>query len=242
MRTYIQSTFGRGLWVVVTAAIVVAGCATIQAARVTVPATLQAQSTWWTIDGIGGMPQGQFTVGPYQGKFTRSASRTSFFDALYERMDASVTFELAGPSLGRPLRADCRMRERSVTLGVVSFSPRRLAYRCEFTIDDGGPERWFELQEQRETLESLGRRTRIGSLNQASSQWMVSSLHDLEGAALPLAQPAGYLMEREGRPMALVELLGLPRLLMDEALSDESRTIVVASALSLALLWEPERE
>src|SRR4051812_22822866 len=93
-----------------------AGCAS---AQMRLPEALVAsERTEFT--GIGGWAGGQFSAGPYAGDYHRSAVRLSFLDPVVQNLGGS-RFTLAGPAL-EPVEGRCRMRERSVDLGVVEVT------------------------------------------------------------------------------------------------------------------------
>jgi hypothetical protein len=57
------------------------------------------------------------------------------------------------------------MRERRLTIGIVQFTPKRMACRCEFSGPTGPEPAWLEVQEQREKLSGIGREQRLGEMS-----------------------------------------------------------------------------
>lgn len=65
-------------------------------------------------------------------------------------------------------------------------------------------------------------------------------MHQVEGSALPLAAPIGYLIERGAQPVAAVELNGtVPQLRLPDPSQPDVRRATLLAALALALLWDP---
>jgi hypothetical protein len=132
------------------------------------------------------------------------------------------------------------MKRRTASLGVLSHEFRPMAYRCEFggTAQPGR----LELRESRSTgrVASM-RRERSGEIVLGEIRWQLLSVRDIAGSALPVAVPIGYLIERDGRSIAAVELNGTePVVLIAAGSSGADRQAAVLAALSLALLWDPK--
>ena len=89
-----------------------AGCAT---AHMELPAPLAAGEQI-EFAGIGGWASGHFSAAEYAGDYHRSAVRLSYLQPLVENRGAS-RFTLADAA-GGTLEGQCRMRERSVDLGL----------------------------------------------------------------------------------------------------------------------------
>lgn len=221
------------------AALVAAGCASIQPAKMAVPPVLAVAETM-PVSGIGGGRNGSFTAGPFNGAFTRSASRLAFFDPLYERRDGRTTFTLTGPGINGSLMASCRMRERTVTLGVISFEPHPMAYGCEFTHEGRVIPARFELQSHREGLGGMMRRQeRRGEIALDRVILQIRSVHDLQGSPIQMGTPIGYVFEHAGEPVGAVEINGAPMVSYASSTDEETRRAVLVAALALSLFWDP---
>jgi hypothetical protein len=92
------------------------------------------------------------------------------------------------------------MRERSVTLAIVSFTPKPMAYRCEFLHAEQPLAARFEIQELRTGLTgALMLQERRGEIALDGVVLQVRSVHSLEGSPIRMATSIGYVFER-GEP------------------------------------------
>ncbi len=72
-----------------------------------------------------------------------------------------------------------------------------------------------------------------------SPRFEVRSVHQLDGSPLPLEQPAGYAVERDGVVVAAVEVLNHGRVWLSPDLGVDER-VTVASLVGALLLYPPE--
>jgi hypothetical protein len=132
------------------------------------------------------------------------------------------------------------MAERTVTIGVVSFTPMRMAFRCTFTSAGQGSPVELEIQEAREGLGGmLMKKERRGVLKHGGRVLQVRSVHDLQGSTIQLGTPIGYMFEIEDRPLGTVEINGEPNIRLAPVLTPEDRNAVILASLALSLLWDP---
>lgn len=213
-----------------------AGCASLQPARMALPPNLQTGSERIPVTGVGGSQRGSFAAGAFSGEFSRSATRLAFFDTLYERYDSSVAFSLRGPDINGDISAECRMQERVLTLGVVSFSPKPMAYSCAFAHEGRPLPARLEIQEAHEGGARPVRRGEIG-LDRVVLQ--IRSVHGVEGSPLQLASPIGYIFERDGVAVGAVEVNGAPVVVYAPETDAAERRAVLTGALALGLFWDP---
>jgi len=221
------------------AALLASACSGFPAAEMRLPPPLARDAQALPVEGIGGGNKGTFSVGGWQGSFTRSEERLALFDALVTN-SARARFVIVGPGISDTIEADCRMRERVVEISVLSFTPQRMAYACQFTADGRAFPARFELQEARTGLaDDLSRRQRRGEIALGGEVVQMRSVHKIKGTPVEMASPIGYLFEQDGKPVGAVELNGQPRLfLRDPSNEGLARTITVA-AMALAVFRDP---
>lgn len=206
-----------------------AGCAT---AHMQMPPALAAGEQI-EFAGIGGWASGQFTAGEYAGDYHRSAVRLSYLEPLIENRGSS-RFTLADQTAAAPVEGQCRMRERSVDLGLVEVTTRPMAYRCEFARTG-----WLELQEFNGPGAAINRYERRGTMTVRDQTLTVRSVHHLAGTSLPTSTPIGYQFEQDGRVVGAVELNGRPVLSVAPGASRDLRHALAVGALALAVFWDP---
>lgn len=221
------------------AALAAVGCASIQSARMATPPALASGETV-PVTGVGGGRSGAFAAGPFSGAFTRSASRLAFFDPLYERRDGRTAFTVSGPGINGNLAVSCRMRERTITVGVISFEPHKMAYGCEFSQEGQAVPAQFELLAHRAGLGGMAmRQERRGEITLDGVVLQIRSVHDLQGSSIPMGTPIGYLFEQEGAAVGAVELNGAPVVIYGPNTDQATRRAVLVASLALGLLWDP---
>jgi hypothetical protein len=203
------------------------------------PAALSDYETL-PVSGIGGNRRGTFQAGPWHGTFARSDSRLAVFDPLYERRGGQTSVTLAGPSGQPPLTADCSMRERTVTLGIISFKPKPMAMGCALAEGAAGATGRIELQEAAEGLGGMMmRQERRGELVLAGRTLRIRSVHDLSGSPIQTGTPIGYVFEEDGRPVGAVEVNGPPVIRISRTADAATHRAVLIGALTLGVLWDP---
>jgi len=205
--------------------------ACVTAAKMMVPGDLAARSDRVEVSGIGAGTQGRTSVLGQTLEFTRSASRLSLFDDLQVSDRGRVDFTLSTPGQP-PQSARCRMRQRSLTLGVVNFDAKPFAFECEL---DGAV---LSMQEPRGGVRTL-KAERRGELRFEGRSVALRSVHEAQGSALPLAAPIGYLFEEGGRAVGAVEINGTRPVLLLPAGDAALRQRLLQASLALALLWDP---
>jgi hypothetical protein len=214
-----------------------AGCGAIKPAQMALPPALEAGAERVTITGLGGAPRGEFRVAGEHGSFTRSASRLALFDALYEGESAVASFTFAPP---RGVASRCGMRRRTANAGVLTYEFKPMAYTCGFS-GTGQPAQ-LTLSEARSTsrVQSM-KRERSGEMMLGDVRLAVRSSHALAGSMLETAGPIGYVFERDGRPVAAVEINGTePLITLGAGNTAGERQAVILASLALALLWDPK--
>lgn len=212
-----------------------AGCGSIRPAQMALPAGLQTRTQEARIEGLGGGRSGNLRVAGNTGPFTRAASQLALFEIASVDRGGS-TFAVSGADFLSPVSARCRFRRNTVTLGIVDFEPKTLAYECDF---DGPPGARLSLQEAARGVSKL-QAERRGQITADGKVLTLRSVHDIEGAALAVAAPIGYVMESAGRPVAAVELNGtVPDLRLPDATQPELRRVALLAAIAVSLLWDP---
>lgn len=220
-------------------ALLASACAALPPAQMRLPPALEHSAVRLPVEGMSGWTHGRFRVGQYAGGYERSEERLAFFDTVI-RNSGHSDFVIEGPEIGSTIEASCRMRERVLDFGILEFTPRRMAYRCEFTAEGRQIPARFELQEVRSGLGgALSRRERRGEIALGGETVQIRSVHKLAGSPFELASPIGYVFEQGGQPVGAVEINGSPVVFFADANDDGlSRTIMVA-AMALAIFWDP---
>lgn len=217
------------------AALSLSACAGISAAQMARPAALQSAASI-PIYGIGGGETGDFAAGQYNGSFSRSATKLSFFE-LYNMRDGGAKFSLRGPEFTSGIEANCVMKERTVTIDIVEFKPAPMAYGCDFRADGQRVAAMFEVQESAPGLSN--RQERRGEMMIDGAVLDIRSVHDIAGAILPVSAPIGYVFERNGVAIGGVEINGDPVVFEAAGAGAADRKAILLAAVALSVFWDP---
>jgi hypothetical protein len=209
------------------AALAVAACAGLPAARMALPEPLAAQPAE-TLRGLGGGRGGDFVLGRDTGRFERGADRLSLFDDRFVADRATAGWQAADGT-----RARCRGRQASASGGVLAAAVKRYTVQCEIS----GPQP-AELQLQADGA-ALSPATRSGTITAGGQRLLLRSVHRVQGSPLPLDTPIGYVFEHEGRAVGAVELNGTEPRVWRPAPGTPLHGAVTHAVLALALLRDP---
>lgn len=226
------------IYVPLISALALTGCA-ISPARMALPGSLAVEQGF-AFEGIGAGQHGSFRAGPYIASFQRSDTRLALFDSIFERRAGNTSFALQGPEIDGTIEARCKVRERTITIRIVSFDPGPMAYSCDF-LHQGRPiPSRFEVQEARSGLSAmLMRRSRRGEIAFDGVVLQIRSVHQLDGSALETATPVGYLFENAGIAAGAVELNGRPVVRFAPGTDLPTQRAVMVAATALGILWDP---
>jgi hypothetical protein len=212
-----------------------AGCASIQPARMMLPEGLAASSQEAVLRGLGAGREGEYTLAGNHGRFQRTNDRLDVFEIVsFDWGGSRLTIE--GVDVEAPVTASCGLRQVTAGWRIVRFAAKPLAYECEFTGIDAG----LSLQEAKSTRDALASKAR--RRGEARVQGLVlelRSVHELEGTPLTVEAPIGYVVEQSGRAIGAIELNGsTPRVWLPRGDATQRRAVLLA-VMPLALLWDP---
>ena len=218
--------------------------AAFETAHMHLPTDFAGAARYLPVDGLGGSTRGEFRFGDYSGTFTRTESRLAIFEPLYENQRAGSTFTVSGARIPEPVSGVCRARKQSVQVGIVTLDPERMTYSCEFRQSAVPLEATFLLGQPRpDTARSalLAQARRVGEARFGAVAITIRSEHRYQGTPLESDTPVGYLLEREGRLVAAVELTDVnPGVYLSPNIGENLEAAVVLAVLPLAVLWDPD--
>ena len=212
-------------------------------ARIELPAGLAAQAERLPIAGFGGYNKGDFRMTGYHGEFTRGESRLGIMDPLFVRNKGRSSFTLRESGEAELIAADCEFVRKTLTIDVVTFDPKKMAYQCEFRRDGNllGARLVIGHPKPRGMKERfLAMDARRGESNIFDQHLLIESLHKYENSKFQSSAPIGYVLSRDGQAIAALELTDVnPTIIVATDLSSELRRSAIASALALAVLRDP---
>jgi len=215
----------------------------IETARMELPAEFADRAERITIEGFGGWNKGTYAFREYRGEFRRGESRLGIFDPLYVSSKGKSSFTLTGPGLAGEFAAACEMKKGAVTVGIVTFDPKKLSYRCEFRQDGRLADAQFVLgQPKYDSMKErlLAKDLRRGEAIVFDQHFLIESVHRYAGSPISSQAPVGYLLRNGERLVAAVELTDVnPAVYVvsddDEAMRHATSVVVLA----LAVLRDP---
>lgn len=108
-------------------------CSGIQPARMSLPEAFSARAISYQVQGINVGTRGEFYLNDPPGSYYRSASRLEVFD-VYDGRSSTLSFNFDGTL------TDCSAKEQQLNFRDLNFSPKPMAYACDFEQTDGA--RW----------------------------------------------------------------------------------------------------
>lgn len=215
----------------------------LEAARMALPAELQAANTRLAATGFGGRNKGTYVLGGLRGQFTRGESRLGIFDPLYVSNKGKSSFTLEDADGNVSLTASCRMSKGTATIGVVTFDPKKMSYTCEFEGSDALAGARLALgQPKPEGMKErmLAKDRRRGEATLLGEHFVINSVHEYAASKFGSQAPLGYLVESGGDIVAAVDLLDWnPIVFLRPDAPESLQRATLAVALALAVLRDP---
>jgi hypothetical protein len=215
----------------------------LKTAEMKLPPGFDERAQRFPVRGYGGANKGRFTVAEYGGDFTRIELRLAVFDPLFARNYGSASYSLSGAGLEQPVGAECRFKQNAVTVGVVTFDPRKFIFDCELWSKGSEPAGRLSLGEpKKEGLKQklLAQATRRGVAELDNIPVSIESVHAYAGTRIQAPTPTGYLFSRDTVVVGALELTDLnPTVYLADSLAGSERLSVLRAAIAVSLLRDP---
>lgn len=212
-------------------------------AQMELPEALRSDTERLPIVGYGGRNKGGYQLGPYRGEFTRVETRWALADPLFAAQRAKSSFTIEGPGFEMPVAAECGMKKNVVTVGIVTFDPKKMVYQCTFERAGGLMNARFLVgQPKPDTMRArfLAWAIRQGEAEIDGLRIGIRSVHKYANTKFQSPTPVGYLLEIGERPVAAVELTDTnPTLFMPKAEPAATRDALLLAAMALSVLRDP---
>lgn len=212
-------------------------------AQIEVPAELDASADRLPVSGFGGRNKGMFEFAGYHGEFTRGESRLGVFDPLYVANRGKSSFTLRRSGSADSISGSCRMEKNAVTIGIVTFDPKKLSYVCDIRTSGAAHMATLVLGQPKAKgfkQRFLAKDLRHGELQLNGHYLTMASVHNYKGTSLGSQSPVGYLLMHGDRVIAALELTDVnPTIIIARDLSVDLRESVLTGALALAVLRDP---
>ncbi|NND43771.1 MAG: hypothetical protein HKN58_00505 [Xanthomonadales bacterium] len=215
----------------------------LKTAAMKLPPGFAEQAQRLPVSGYGGANRGRFTVAEFRGEFTRIESRLGVFDPLFVSNHGSASYSMQGAEPGGAVGAECRFRQKVVTVGIVTFDPKKFVYDCELT--SGGamlPGRLALGEPKKEGFKQkfLAYATRRGEAEIGNMRIGIESVHEYAGTRLKAPTPVGYLLTLDGETVGALELTDVnPVVYLAGGLAEAERLSVLRAAIAVSLLRDP---
>ena len=214
----------------------------LETARMELPSGFQNSAEPVKINGFGGRNKGNYRISDYRGEFKRGESRLGIMDPLYVSNKGKSGFTFDGTRIER-LKASCQMKKGTVTIGIVTFDPKKFSYQCSF--DSKGELANANLilgQPKDRTFKEkvLAADQRAGEAIVHDTHLTIESVHSYRGSRFRSSAPVGYLLTSGDELVGAVELTDVnPVVYLPRTRNDDQAEAVLVVALALAVLRDP---
>jgi hypothetical protein len=212
-------------------------------AQMTLPVEFEPRAERKEITGFGGHNKGTFEIEGYRGEFTRGESRFSVKKSAIVSNKGKSSFTLRDESASEIVSASCAMGKNSVTIGIVSFDPKKMTYQCDFIVGGQVVGARLALGQPRAsgTKEKFfAKDLRRGESDLFGQHLLIESVHNYKESKFQSPAPVGYLILSDDKAVAALELTDVnPSLVLARDTPDELKRAVLATALALAVLRDP---
>ncbi|MDN3682952.1 hypothetical protein QWZ04_21845 [Vibrio tapetis subsp. quintayensis] len=192
-------------------------------------------STDGTFGGFG--REGTFNIaGLYQGKYSRNASTSTWFQTI-ETKNAEMIAELTRNDNGKTWTIICHGGGTGYNLGVFSLGGSK-QFICKVGqngIDVGE----FQMEPASETIELSMALKERGFIRYGNTHFNVQSVHMAEGAMVSTETPLGYRFTRGEVDMAAVQTQGTITLQMLPNLTSTEIDTLILGTVASAFSWRP---
>ncbi len=212
-------------------------------ARIELPDGFDAISDRLAVKGFGGRNKGHFEFPGHSGEFTRKESRLGVFDPLPVSNSGKSSFSLTGDLVENTVSASCEMTRKAVTVGIVTFDPKKMLYECELRHANATSMDRLLLGHPKPSgfkERLLAQERRRGEAQVLGQHFWIESVHRYQGSKLVSSAPAGYWIMQGESVVAAVELTDVdPVFYVRRDIGPEVRRGVLPVALGLAVLRDP---
>lgn len=187
--------------------------------------------------GLG--KEGTFDIaGLYQGKYSRNASGSAWFNTLNTNK-GEMAAEITRVDNQESWQLVCQGKSQSINIGAFSFDNSD-PYQCRILQGDKEVGS-FELKPSSSGPIQLGiQRKESGYAKVGEESLAIRSVHESDSTFIPLEKPLGYSLISHNQEIAAVQTNGMLTVQMLANLSQSERDLVAISAIASALSWRPE--
>ncbi|MCL9776374.1 VV20781 family protein [Vibrio methylphosphonaticus] len=195
--------------------------------------TLKTDGTFW---GFG--PEGSFDIaGLYHGKYSRSASTSSWFNTINSK-EGDMVAEVTRTDGGETWTLICSGGGTSVDIGSFSFGGNG-PYLCQIS-EAGQAVGEYEVARKSEAISLSTAKKEIGFIRLGCTHFNVESIHDGEGLLMSVDNPLGYRFSRGSQEIAAAQTNGAITLQTLANLPDADMNTLALGTVASALSWRPQ--
>ena len=187
--------------------------------------------------GLG--KEGTFDIaGIYQGKYSRNASGSAWFNTL-ETNKGEMAAEITRVDSKETWQLVCSGKTQRINIASFSFDNSK-PYKCKILQNDKQVGSYQMSQTSSGPIVLGMERKETGEVSIAQQEFKVSSIHESDSTFIPLERALGYSLTKDNREVAAVQTNGMLTLQMLPELSPAERDLVAVAAIASALSWRPE--
>lgn len=193
-------------------------------------------STDGTFGGFG--REGTFNIaGLYQGKYSRNASNSTWFQTI-ETKKGEMIAELTRNDNSKTWTIICHGGGTGYNLGVLSLGGSD-QYTCKIG-ENGVKVGEFEMEPASKTIDISMAKKERGFIRYNNTHFDVQSIHMAEGAMISTEMPLGYRFTRGEIEMAAVQTIGSITLQTLPKLTNAEIDTLILGTVASAFSWRPE--
>lgn len=176
-------------------------------------------------------------AGKYKGKYSRSASNSSWFNRISFK-EGAMGAEVTRIDSGETWLLNCTGGGMSVNYMGVDFGGND-PYTCDIT-QDGKKVGEFAMEPKSALIDISLEKKEIGVVRVGNTHFNVETVHTSPDSMMAVDIPLGYSFKQGTQEVAAVQTNGTIAVQMLPELNDKQKDVVAIGAVASALSWRPE--
>ncbi|WP_181137223.1 hypothetical protein [Vibrio hyugaensis] len=181
---------------------------------------------------------GQFDfAGKYKGKYSRSASNSSWFNSVSFK-EGAMGAEVTRVDNGETWLLSCTGGGMSINYMGVDFGGND-PYTCQIT-QDGVKVGEFAMEPKSALIDISLEKKETGVVRVGNTHFNVETVHTSPDSVMAVDIPLGYSFKQGTQEIAAVQTNGTIAVQMLPKLNNKQKDVVAIGAIASALSWRPE--
>jgi len=184
--------------------------------------------------------EGTFDIGgKYQGKYSRSASSSTWFNT-FSFKDGEMGAEITRKDNGETWQLSCTGGGSAIHYMGVDFGGND-PYVCKI-LQDNKPVGEYRIEPKATAIDLGFDKTEQGTIRIGNVHFNLKTIHTGDGLLMPVDMPLGYSFSRGTQEVAAVQTNGMITLQSLPSLSKAQQDLIAVGTIASALSWRPSDE